>query len=128
ASPQPGITRNSGLSSNSFSAAACGRMRLSLIPAVPVDDVLQSATVEIGAQVFDKQIDATMTFVVAGTRYMRRDQNARVLPQPLRRQMLELADIDIERGAAQMAAVERLAEGVFLDYFAPRDIDHDTPL
>src|ERR1051325_2503307 len=42
--------------------------------------------------------------------------------------MLELADIDIERGAAQMAPVERIGERVLVDDLAARDVDEDAAL
>src|SRR3954453_17492807 len=42
--------------------------------------------------------------------------------------MLELADIDIERDAAQAALIERLGERVLVDDLAARDIDQDAAL
>src|SRR6266550_1275389 len=42
--------------------------------------------------------------------------------------MLELADIDIERDAAQTALIERLGERVLVDDLAARDIDQDAAL
>src|ERR1051326_7452701 len=42
--------------------------------------------------------------------------------------MLELADIDIERGAAQMAAVERIGERDLVDDLAARYVDEDAAL
>src|SRR5439155_20866834 len=47
---------------------------------------------------------------------------------PRRRQMLELADIDIERDAAQPTLIERLGERVLIDDLAARDIDQDAAL
>src|ERR1700704_251452 len=42
--------------------------------------------------------------------------------------MLELADIDIERDAAQAALIERLGECVLVDDLAARDIGQDAAL
>src|ERR1700693_3435221 len=58
---------------------------------------------------------------------MRRDQYPRIGPQPRQRCVLEFADINIERGAAQMIAPERLGEGLLVDDLAPRDIDEHAP-
>src|SRR5690242_6630189 len=42
--------------------------------------------------------------------------------------MLELADIDIERGATQMVAVERIGERDLVDDLAARYVDEDAAL
>src|SRR5436305_2705235 len=42
--------------------------------------------------------------------------------------MLELADIDIERGAAQMPPLERIDERALVDDLAARDVDEDAAL
>src|SRR3979411_3010350 len=42
--------------------------------------------------------------------------------------MLELADINIERDAAQTALIERLGERILVDDLAARDIDQDAAL
>src|ERR1051325_1141880 len=42
--------------------------------------------------------------------------------------MLELADIDIERGATQMPPVERIGERILVDDLAARDVDENAAL
>jgi hypothetical protein len=49
---------------------------------------------------------------------VRGDEHARIGPQALRRGALELADVDVEGGAAQMAALEGLGERILV---------HDLP-
>jgi hypothetical protein len=40
--------------------------------------------------------------------------------------MLELADIDIEHGAAQVVAGQRVSQRVLIDDLAPSDVDEDA--
>src|ERR1700739_4669547 len=48
---------------------------LSLITALPVDDVAQRAAVDMGAQVLAEQVDPGVTVFIAGARDVRRDQH-----------------------------------------------------
>src|ERR1051325_3788807 len=42
--------------------------------------------------------------------------------------MFELADIHVERGTAQMTALQRIGESVFVDDLASRDVDEYAAL
>src|SRR5580700_2737257 len=98
-----------------------------LVAALPIDDVTEGPAFAIGAQILAEEIHPTMPVIVAGTRDVRRDQHLGVRPQPRRRQVLELPDIDIERRAAQTIALQRVDECVLIDDLAARDIDQHAP-
>jgi hypothetical protein len=59
-----------------------------------------------------------MTVLIAGRRNMRRDQHPRIGPQPRQRRVLEFTNVDIERGAAQLTAIERIRESLLVDDLA----------
>src|SRR5215471_7560866 len=58
---------------------------------------------------------------------MRRDQYPGIGPQLRRRRVLEFTNINIERRAAQMIALEGVGEGLLVDDLAPGDVDEHAP-
>ena len=64
-----------------------------------------------------------MTVLVTDRRDMRRDQYPGIGPEPLRRRVLEFADINIERCAAQMIALERVGKRLLVDDLTPGNVD-----
>src|SRR5262245_38001470 len=98
-----------------------------LIAPFPIDDIPERGALEIGAQVVAEEIDRAMTVLITGGRDMRRDQHPGIGPEPWRWRVLELADIDIERCAAQMIALERVGEGLLVDDLTPGDVDEHAP-
>src|SRR5689334_22019952 len=93
------------------------------IAALPIDDIPQRRAIEIGAQVVAEEIDGAMTIPIAGSRNMRRDQHPRIGPEPRRRRVLEFADIDVERRASQMVALQRVGQRLLVDNLTPGHID-----
>jgi hypothetical protein len=79
---------------------------------LPVDDVTQRPTVAIGAEIVAEHINTTVAVLVAAVRDMRRDQHPAIGPQLRHRQPLEFADIDIERRAAEVIALQRVEKGI----------------
>src|ERR1700688_1019349 len=67
-----------------------------------------------------------MPVFIAGAGDMRRDQHPRVGPKPLHRRMLELADVYVESGAAQVIMLQSVGQGVFVDDLSTRDVDQDA--
>ncbi len=93
----------------------------------PVDDVAQGPAVEVGAQVVAEDVDGAVPLLVADAGDVRRDQHAGIGPQLTPRRVLELADIDVEGGAAQVVAGQRVGQGLFIDDLAAGDIDQHGP-
>jgi hypothetical protein len=85
-----------------------------LIAPFPIDDIPERPAVEIGAQIGAEEIDGAVTVLITGSRDMRGDQYLGIGPEPHHRRVLEFTDIDIERRAAQMIALERIGQGVFV--------------
>ena len=59
---------------------------------------------------------------------MRRDQHPAIGPQLHHRRPLEFANIDIERGAAQVIAVQRIEKGILVDDLATGNVDQHAAL
>src|SRR5271170_7931432 len=68
-----------------------------------------------------------MTVLITARRDMRRDQYPGIGPEPRHRRVLEFTDINIERRAAQMIALERVGEGLLVDDLAPGHVDEHAP-
>jgi hypothetical protein len=52
---------------------------------------------------------------------MRRNQHPAIGPEPHRRRALEFADIDVERRAAQMIALQRVGKSFLVDDLSASD-------
>jgi len=87
----------------------------SLITAIPIDDIPHRPAIEPGAQILAKENDPAVPILVAGARNVWREQLSGIGPEPSARGMLELADIDIEHGAAQVVAGQRVSQSVLID-------------
>src|SRR5262249_18328680 len=61
--------------------------------------------------------------LVARAGDMRGDQDSRISPEPYHRRPLEFADIDVERSASKMTALQRVKERILIDDLAPGDVD-----
>src|SRR6516164_1146768 len=94
-----------------------------LIAPFPIDDIPERPTREIGTQIVAEEIYGAMTVLVTDRRDMRRDQYPGIGPEPLRRRVLEFADINIERCAAQMIALERVGKRLLVDDLTPGNVD-----
>ena len=98
----------------------------SLITAIPIDDIPHRPAIEPGAQILAKENDPAVPILVAGARNVWREQHSGIGPEPSHRGMLELANIDIEHGAAQVIAGQRVSQSVLIDDLAPSDVDEDA--
>src|SRR3954451_2424491 len=93
------------------------------ITSLPVDHVVQLPAIAISTKVVAENIHAAMLVLIAAIRDMWRDQHPAIRPQPRHWRALELADIDIQRCAAQMVALQRAEECVLINDLAPRDVN-----
>src|SRR5215211_3706931 len=85
------------------------------ITPLPVDDIVQRPAIPISPKVVAENIHATVLALIAAVRDMWRDQHPPIRPEPRHWRALELADIDIERRATQMIALEGVEERVLVD-------------
>src|SRR3954449_4963701 len=93
------------------------------ITALPVDHVVQHSAIAISTKIVAENIHAAVLALIAAVRDMWRDQYPAIRPEPRHWRGLAFADIDIQRRAAQMVALERAEERVLIDDLAPRDVD-----
>src|SRR5215212_9280754 len=93
------------------------------ITSLPVDHVVQLPAIPISTKIVAEHIYSAVLALIAAVRDMWRDQYPAIRPEKRHWRALELADIDIERRAAQMVAFERAEERVLIDDLAPRDVD-----
>src|SRR6266436_2389170 len=94
-----------------------------LIASFPIDNVAKRPAIEIGTQIVAEDVDTAMTVLIASGRNVRRDQHPGIGPETRHRRVLEFADINVERGAAQMITLKRVRESLLVDDLAPGDVD-----
>src|SRR3954452_21032216 len=93
------------------------------ITALPVDDIVQRPAIAISPKVVAENIHAAVLALSAAVRDMWRDQSPPIRPEPRHWRALELADIDIQRRAAQMVALKRVEERVLIYDLASGYVD-----
>jgi len=77
------------------------------ITSLPVDHVVQRPAIPISTKVVAENIHAAVLALIAAVRDMWGDQYPAIRPEERHWGALELADVDIQRRAAQMAALQR---------------------
>src|SRR5262245_26865522 len=100
----------------------------SSVPPRPVDHVGERAPVQVGAQIVGEHVKAPMLRYVCTAGDMRSDQDTLVLPEAGIGGVLELALVDCEADATQLARCERVDQGRLVDDLAAGDVDQHRSL
>src|SRR3712207_5634348 len=103
-----------------------GRRDMPSVTSLPVDHVVQLPAIPVSTKIVAENIYAAMLALIAAIRDMWCDQHLAIRSEPRHWRALELADIDIQRRAAQIVALQRVEGRFLIDDLAPRNVNQHT--